>query len=199
MANQRVPTVNSPSNRPPPKTNGVAKDTVPPPSPRTFTGFSEITSFIWSIADLLRGDYKQADYGKVVLPLTVLRRLDCVLERTKAKVLAKHDEMKKAKQPEAIVEKLLVRTAGVPFYNMSRARLREAEGRPEQRRSEPDLVHQGLLPERARRHRPVQVRRPHRQARRVEPAVPDRGPLCRRQSASRHGARTTSWAPCSRS
>jgi type I restriction enzyme M protein len=40
-------------------------------------------AFIWSVADLLRGDYKQSDYGKVILPLTVIRRLDCVLEPTK--------------------------------------------------------------------------------------------------------------------
>ena len=45
--------------------------------------FQEKVGFIWSVADLLRGDYKQADYGKVILPLTVLRRLDCVLEPTK--------------------------------------------------------------------------------------------------------------------
>ena len=44
-------------------------------------------SFIWSVADLLRGDYKQSEYGRVVLPLVVLRRLDCVLEPTKPKVL----------------------------------------------------------------------------------------------------------------
>ncbi len=43
--------------------------------------------FIWSVADLLRGDYKQSEYGRVILPLVVLRRLDCVLEPTKAKVL----------------------------------------------------------------------------------------------------------------
>jgi type I restriction enzyme M protein len=42
-----------------------------------------LSSFIWSVADLLRGDYKQSDYGKVILPFTVLRRLDCVLEATK--------------------------------------------------------------------------------------------------------------------
>ncbi|MCE8422889.1 MAG: type I restriction-modification system subunit M N-terminal domain-containing protein [Candidatus Methanoperedens sp.] len=47
----------------------------------------ENANFIWEIADLLRGDYKQSDYGKVILPLTVLRRLDCVLEPTKQKVL----------------------------------------------------------------------------------------------------------------
>jgi type I restriction enzyme M protein len=51
--------------------------------------FQEKVGFIWSVADLLRGDYKQADYGKVILPLTVLRRLDCVLEKTKGRVLAK--------------------------------------------------------------------------------------------------------------
>ena len=44
-------------------------------------------AFVWSVADLLRGDYKQSEYGRVILPLTVLRRLDCVLEPTKAEVL----------------------------------------------------------------------------------------------------------------
>ena len=42
---------------------------------------------IWAIADLLRGDYKQSEYGRVILPLVLLRRLDCVLEPTKAQVL----------------------------------------------------------------------------------------------------------------
>jgi type I restriction-modification system DNA methylase subunit len=54
-------------------------------------------SFIWSVADLLRGDYKQSEYGKVILPLTVIRRLDCVLEPTKPAVLDKH----KDRPPEA--------------------------------------------------------------------------------------------------
>jgi type I restriction enzyme M protein len=44
---------------------------------------------IWAIADLLRGDYKQSEYGRVILPLVLLRRLDCVLEPTKARVLAR--------------------------------------------------------------------------------------------------------------
>ena len=47
-----------------------------------------ISSLIWSVADLLRGDYKPSEYGKVILPFTVLRRLDCVLGPTKAAVLA---------------------------------------------------------------------------------------------------------------
>ena len=46
-----------------------------------------LSSFIWSVADLLRGDYRQSEYGKVILPFTVLRRLDCVLEPTKAAAL----------------------------------------------------------------------------------------------------------------
>ena len=46
-----------------------------------------LSAFIWSVADLLRGDYKQSEYGKVILPFTVLRRLDCVLEPTKDAVL----------------------------------------------------------------------------------------------------------------
>ena len=53
----------------------------------TDTAIKNHAAFIWSVADLLRGDYKQSEYGKVILPLTVLRRLDCVLEPTKAAVL----------------------------------------------------------------------------------------------------------------
>jgi len=55
-----------------------------------------LSAFIWSVADLLRGDYKQSDYGKVILPFTVLRRLDCVLEDTKAAVLVELAAKQKA-------------------------------------------------------------------------------------------------------
>ena len=51
-------------------------------------------AFIWSVADLLRGDYKQSEYGRVILPFTVLRRLDCVLDPVKAEMLAKHESVK---------------------------------------------------------------------------------------------------------
>ena len=51
------------------------------------THFKEKANLIWEVADLLRGDYKQSDYGKVILPMTVLRRLDCVLAPNKQKVL----------------------------------------------------------------------------------------------------------------
>ncbi|MDO8417029.1 MAG: class I SAM-dependent DNA methyltransferase [Agitococcus sp.] len=75
-----------------------------------------LSSFIWSVADLLRGDYKQSEYGKVILPFTVLRRLDCVLEATKPDVLAEID----AKQSLGInLEPFLLRKSGASFYNSS--------------------------------------------------------------------------------
>lgn len=55
-----------------------------------------LSSFIWSVADLLRGDYRQSEYGRVILPFTVLRRLDCVLEPTKAAVLEEFESKSKA-------------------------------------------------------------------------------------------------------
>ena len=73
--------------------------------------------FIWSVADLLRGVYKQSEYGRVILPLTVLRRLDCVLEPTKAEVLETMADL-----PETLRnrEPLLQQVAGQPFVNMSK-------------------------------------------------------------------------------
>ena len=75
-----------------------------------------LSSLIWSVADLLRGDYKPSEYGKVILPFTVLRRLDCVLAPTKAKVLAEA----LAKQKAGInPEPFLLKVAGVNFVNTS--------------------------------------------------------------------------------
>lgn len=75
---------------------------------------ASLSAFIWSVADLLRGDYKQSEYGKVILPFTVLRRLDCVLAPTKADVLKE-----KAKREAAGVDphQFLLRKAGQGFYN----------------------------------------------------------------------------------
>ena len=52
------------------------------------TKFSGLPAFIWSVANLLRGEFKQSQYGRIILPFTLLRRLECVLETTTAKVLA---------------------------------------------------------------------------------------------------------------
>ena len=83
-------------------------------------GGDAITShaaFIWSVADLLRGDYKQSEYGRVILPLTVLRRLDCVLEPTKQAVLDRAEQLEGKVEN---IEPVLQRTAGEQFYNTSR-------------------------------------------------------------------------------
>lgn len=75
-----------------------------------------LSSFIWSVADLLRGDYKQSEYGRVILPFTVLRRLDCVLESTKEAVLTEFEAKTKAGlNPDPF----LLRKAGQSFYNTS--------------------------------------------------------------------------------
>jgi len=70
-----------------------------------------LSAFIWSVADLLRGDYKQSEYGRVILPFTVLRRLDCVLAPTKQAVL----EAAEKGMPDPI----LIRASGTTFFNRS--------------------------------------------------------------------------------
>jgi type I restriction enzyme M protein len=90
--------------------------TAPPiPIPRR-EGVRNHAAFIWSVADLLRGDYKQSEYGKVILPLTVIRRLDCVLEPTKQAVLDRHKLL--AGRIENM-EPVLQAVAGQQFYNTS--------------------------------------------------------------------------------
>src|SRR5258708_35290692 len=84
-----------------------------------------LSSFIWSVADLLRGDYKQSEYGKVILPFTVLRRLDCVLEATKVAVLA---ELAARKKAGLNPEPFLLRKSGQFFYNTSPLALKKLLG-----------------------------------------------------------------------
>ena len=78
--------------------------------------FQELAAFLWSVADLLRGDYMQADYGKVILPFTLLRRLDCVLEGTKDAVRA---EYLKRKDEGVSLDVFLKRKSKQSFYNVS--------------------------------------------------------------------------------
>lgn len=80
--------------------------------------FREKANFIWQIADLLRGYYKQSDYGKVILPFTVLRRLDQILAPTKAKVLESFQKNKHYK-PD-VLEPILNKVAKVKFHNRSK-------------------------------------------------------------------------------
>ena len=85
--------------------------------------FREKANFIWSIADLLRGHYKQVDYGKVILPFAVLRRLDMVLGPTKKQVLKAYQKHKN-KKPE-VLEPILNGVAKVKFHNRSKFEFNE--------------------------------------------------------------------------
>lgn len=83
------------------------------------THFSQTAAYIWSLADLLRGDFKQSQYGRVILPFTILRRLECVLEQNKAAVLAQVEKLKDMALEEDAREKFLLRAANDSFYNAS--------------------------------------------------------------------------------
>ena len=80
------------------------------------TKHPEKVQFIWEIAELLRGDYKRYEYGKVILPFAVLRRLDCVLEATKQDVIKANEELPDRLQNR---EPALLAAAGQSFYNLS--------------------------------------------------------------------------------
>ncbi len=75
----------------------------------------------WAIADLLRGDFKQSQYGRIILPFCLLRRLECVLEASKEAVLAEHQKVQAMNLPEEAQEKLILRsTGGLSFFNTSK-------------------------------------------------------------------------------
>ncbi|MGR6861894.1 type I restriction-modification system subunit M [Aliivibrio salmonicida] len=84
----------------------------------TNNNFSSTAAFLWSVADLLRGDFKQSQYGRIILPFTLLRRLECVIEATKSDVLAKFETVKA--MPIEAQDKLLTHAAQLSFYNTSK-------------------------------------------------------------------------------
>ncbi|WP_335983882.1 type I restriction-modification system subunit M [Streptomyces sp. CA2R106] len=90
---------------------------------------TELANHAWSVADLLRGDYKQSDYGKVILPFTVLRRLECVLAPTKDKVLQVADQYQGS---EMNPDRFLRKASGHSFYNTSTYTLKAIAGDPAQ-------------------------------------------------------------------
>ena len=97
---------------------------------------SPLSNLIWAVADLLRGDYKQADYGKIILPFTLLRRLDCVLEPTKDAVLAEAKARKG--EGELVLDRALCKASRQTFYNTSKHTLNTML-------SDPDQLKQNLL------------------------------------------------------
>ncbi|ARM30796.1 class I SAM-dependent DNA methyltransferase [Prosthecochloris sp. HL-130-GSB] len=83
---------------------------------------SKLVSFIWSICNLLRGPYKRNEYRKVILPLTVLRRFECLLEPTRQQVLDEYALLKS--KPERVQQARLQQLSGYRFYNLSNMQLR---------------------------------------------------------------------------
>ncbi len=93
------------------------------------TNHQEHIGFIWSIANLLRGPYRPPQYRRVMLPLTVLRRLDCVLEPTKDAVLKEHTTLKG--KPEKVVNARLNKITGYQFHNTSKFTFKKLIGDPD--------------------------------------------------------------------
>ncbi|MGB9092281.1 MAG: class I SAM-dependent DNA methyltransferase [Pseudomonas farsensis] len=78
---------------------------------------SQTAAFLWSIADLLRGDFKQSQYGRIILPFTLLRRMECVLAPTKDEVIKQ--TFAQEGRPDQVREMILLRAAGQQFFNSS--------------------------------------------------------------------------------
>ena len=103
-----------------------------------------LSSLIWSVADLLRGDFKQSEYGRVILPFTVLRRLDCVLAPTKDAALEEHA----AKQAAGIAfEPFVKRKTGLDFYNVSSLDMGKLMGDQDHIRANLESYIQGFAPD----------------------------------------------------
>jgi len=82
---------------------------------------NNLAAYIWSLADLLRGDFKQSQYGRIILPFTLLRRLEGVLAKSKESVLTEYEKIQSMNLPEEAQEKLLLRaTGGLTFFNVSK-------------------------------------------------------------------------------
>ncbi len=101
----------------------------------TPTNFQQLANFVWSVADLLRGPYRPPQYERVMLPLTVLRRFDCVLEATKKAVLSEHEKLKH--KDSQLVDRVLNSRAksddGKPlgFHNHSALDFQKLKGDPD--------------------------------------------------------------------
>src|SRR5215469_15346599 len=92
---------------------------------------NHFANLIWQIADLLRGPYRPPQYERVMLPMTVLRRFDCVLAPTKEKVLREHEKRKGGKLNDDALDKFLNRAAGQRFHNHSPLDFEKLKGDPD--------------------------------------------------------------------
>ena len=156
---------------------------------------SQLGNFVWSIADQLRGPYKPHEYGDVILPMTILRRMDCVLEPSKADVLAKATTITNPEQLDIVVRKQY----GLNFYNTSTYDLKSLLQDPDNLVSNlVDYIHK--FSANGRRHlRPLRVRQ------RSSPRSLSGTGCCwscnvrRRRPAPRRAVECGRWVTCSRS
>ncbi|MDG4601478.1 MAG: class I SAM-dependent DNA methyltransferase [Defluviicoccus sp.] len=103
------------------------------PPARTATSFQELANFIWSVADLLRGPYRPPQYERVMLPMTVLRRFDCLLEPTKKAVIERWNALKdgKVKNIDPILNMVAGGRQDLGFHNHSELDFRRLKGDPD--------------------------------------------------------------------
>ncbi|MES2707963.1 MAG: class I SAM-dependent DNA methyltransferase [Verrucomicrobiota bacterium] len=98
---------------------------------KNLDAFKQHGDVIWNIANLLRGPYRPPQYRRVMIPLTVLRRLDCVLEKTKAEVIALHRKLKAEGKDAETTEKIITHKIKVPFFNISEFTFQTLLGDPD--------------------------------------------------------------------
>ncbi len=103
-----------------------------------------LSALIWSVADLLRGNFKQSEYGRVILPFTILRRLDCVLAPTKKDVLA---EFEKQKRAGIAYEEFVRRKSKQTFFNISPMDMPKLMGDQDHLRANLQSYIQGFSPD----------------------------------------------------
>ena len=155
-----------------------------------------LSSFIWSVADLLRGDYKQSDYGKVILPFTVLRRLDCVLEPTKEAVLAEFAaKQQDGREPRAVPAP----ESGPELLQHVADGHAEADRRPGPHPREPVRLRPGVLAIRPRHLRALRLLHPGRAAARRRSCSIKSPRSSRTSTSTRTRSATRRWASSSRS
>jgi len=98
-------------------------------SRRADASTGSLGTFVWSIAEILRGDFKQSEYGKVILPFVVMRRLDCILEGTKDAVISVAQDLPTGID-DATKDMMLFGAAGshIRVYNLSTFTFKKIKG-----------------------------------------------------------------------
>ena len=153
-----------------------------------------MASDIWSVADLLRGNYMRHEYGEIILPLTVLRRLDAVMAQTRQAVWDRDAVL--TGQGIQNKERPLELAAKLPFYNTSQAGLRnDRRDAPQVAKNLRDYI-AGFSENVQEDHRALRPRQPDHPAGRSEDPVPGRRPL-RRRCGTWKSCPPTTWATSS--